>query len=335
MKLEHAHLDKLWAEFSVEDDKEMSRKLFKKFSKNLLKHIKLEDDILLPILNNKLVIEKETGPSAVSYHDHTNLVKLLQKLETALGSNDKKLLEYTKTHFKNALGKHLGREDQMNYPLFDTFISLEDWKKIINMLPLTKKEMIVLSRLNTPFKIQDYLDSISFNYERKGETCMSPKRVLKEKTAHCIEGALLAATALWINGEKPLIVNLKVLSKYDYDHIITLYKKNGYWGAISKTNHSVLRFRDPIYRNIHELVISYFHEYFLPANGKKTLVGYTSPINLKKFGTKWIEREDDLWDIAEKIYDSPIIKIIPDKNKAFIRKASPTERKGANIKEWK
>lgn len=203
------------------------------------------------------------------------------------------------------------------------------------MTNFNPKDLKSLSRLNTPFKIQDYLDSIPFNYERKSETCMSPKRVLKEKTAHCIEGALLAATALWINGEKPLVVNLKVSSKDDDDHIITLYKRNGYWGAISKTNHSVLRFRDPIYRNIHELVVSFFHEYFLQSNGKKTLLGYTNPINLKKFGTKWMEREDDLWDIAEKIYDSPIIKIVPDKNKSFIRKASLTERKGASIKEWR
>lgn len=202
------------------------------------------------------------------------------------------------------------------------------------MFPFTKKELTILSRLNTPLKIQDYLDSIPFNYEHKGETCMSPKRVLKEKTAHCIEGALLAATALWVNGEKPLIVNLKVSSKDDYDHIVTLYKRNGYWGAISKTNHSVLRFRDPIYRNVRELIVSYFHEYFLLTNGKKTLLGYTNPINLKKFGTKWVGRDNDLWDIAEKIYDSPIIKIIPDKNKSFIRKASLTEIKGASIKEW-
>lgn len=132
MRMEHAHLDKLWEKFSVEEDKEKSKKLFNKFRKSLLKHIKLEDDILSPILNECLVIEKETGPSAANYHDHENIVKLLYKLETAFNSNDKKLIEYTKTHFKHALEKHLGRKDAMNYPLFDTFISPEVWKKIIS-----------------------------------------------------------------------------------------------------------------------------------------------------------------------------------------------------------
>jgi hypothetical protein len=201
------------------------------------------------------------------------------------------------------------------------------------MFRLTKSELKILSSLKTPQKIQDFLDTIPFNYEKNGETCMSPRRVLKNKKAHCIEGAFLGATALLLQGQKPLIMSLKV-KKGDYDHAITLYKQNGYWGAISKTNHSVLRFRDPIYRNIRELALSYFHEYFLNKNGEKTLIGYSSPINLKKFGTKWITEEDDLWDIAEIIYDSPIIKIVPEKNKNLIKKATKNERAGANIKEW-
>ncbi|MBP6948964.1 MAG: hypothetical protein KBC41_00720 [Candidatus Pacebacteria bacterium] len=201
------------------------------------------------------------------------------------------------------------------------------------MKELNKEEKQFLKSLNTPHKIQDFLDSISFNLEENGETCMSPKRVLKEKKAHCIEAALLAGVCLWLNKKQPLIVSLKVKLS-DYDHIIVLYKENGYYGAISKTNHNVLRFRDPVYKNVRELVMSYFHEYFLVDTGEKTLLGYTKPINIKKFGTKWIEREDNLWDIAENIYDTPVIEIVPKENKKKLRLAHELEQDAAKIAEW-
>jgi hypothetical protein len=201
------------------------------------------------------------------------------------------------------------------------------------MPPLSSVDFKTLSRLDTPQKIQDFLDLIPINHEKNGETCMSPGRVLKEKRAHCIEGAMLAATALWIAGEKPLIMSLKV-SRGDDDHVVALYKKNGYWGAVSKTNHSVLRFRDPIYRTIRELALSYFHEYFLTTNGKKTMRGYSYPINLKRFGTKWVNTEEDLWDIGNIIFNMPHIPIVPKKNERYLRKAHPLERNAASIKEW-
>ncbi len=202
------------------------------------------------------------------------------------------------------------------------------------MLDLSKDELKQFKKINTPNKIQDYLDSIPFNFEIDGETCMSPRRVLRTKKANCIEGAMLAATALWIQGEAPLIVSLKV-EKGDFDHAITLYKKNGFWGAISKTNHSVLRFRDPVYKTVRELVMSYFHEYFLVSTGKKTLKGYSRPVNMKKFGKKWVTEERDLWEIGEEIYYRPIIKIVPKINKKYLRTASHTERTSASIPEWK
>lgn len=198
---------------------------------------------------------------------------------------------------------------------------------------LTQAEKQFLKNLNTPSKIQDYLDSISFNHEEGGETCMSPKRVLREKKAHCLEGALLAGVSFLLNKKRPLIVSLKVKLS-DYDHIIVLYKENGHYGAISKTNHNVLRFRDPVYKNVRELVMSYFHEYFLAETGEKTLLGYTKPINLKKFGTQWITREDELWDIAEAIYDTPIIEIVPKENKKNLRNAHEVEQQAAKIEEW-
>lgn len=201
------------------------------------------------------------------------------------------------------------------------------------MNTLNKEDKQFLKSLNTPAKIQDFLDSISFNLEESGETCMSPIRVLREKKAHCIEGGLLAGVCLWLNKKQPLLVSLKV-KQSDYDHIIVLYKQNGYYGAISKTNHNVLRFRDPVYKNVRELVMSYFHEYFLVETGEKTLLGYTKPITIKKFGNEWITREDNLWDIAEAIYDTPIIEIVPKENKKSLRNAHEVEQEAAKTPEW-
>lgn len=192
----------------------------------------------------------------------------------------------------------------------------------------------MLSKLDTPEKIQTFLESIPFNHEKGGETCMSASLVLKKYTAHCIEGAFVACAALMQMGEKPIIVSLKV-EEPDDDHIIIPFKKNGYYGALSKTNHPVLQYRDPVYRSLRELVMSYFHEYFLYKNGKKTLMGYTNPINLNRYGKKWLTAEVDLWDIAEKIYDAPIISVVPKKNKDLLRKATAFEIKALSTQEWK
>lgn len=198
------------------------------------------------------------------------------------------------------------------------------------METLTHQEKKFLKTLSSPEKIQNYLDSIPFNHEEHGETCLSPKEVLTHKKAHCLEGALLASLALMTHGERPLILSLKVLEK-DYDHVITLYKKNGYWGAISKTNHAVLGFRDPVYKTIRELALSYFHEYFLVKNGEKTLRGYSRPINMKRFGTSWVASSENLFYIAEAISDTYHISIIPKGNEKYIRRATKLERQVANI----
>ncbi len=202
------------------------------------------------------------------------------------------------------------------------------------MFPKGSPEYSLLSKLNTPEKIQTFLEKIPFNHEKSGETCMSVQSVLKENKAHCIEGAYLACACLMLQKRQPLIVSLKV-KKPDDDHIIIIFKQNGYYGALSKTNHPVLRYRDPIYRSVRELVMSYFHEYFLYANGEKTLLGYTKPINMKRYGTTWITAENDLWDIAKEIYDAPIISIVPTENKQYVRNATAFEQKTLGVQEWK
>ena len=123
---------------------------------------------------------------------------------------------------------------------------------------LAKEENKIFDRLNSPTKVQDYLDLIKFN---KGNTIMSPQMVLKRKKAQCFEGALFASAVFWHHGQKPLIMDLTTVKDDDY-HMIALFKKFGHWGAISKTTHGVLRYREPVYKNVRELAMSYFHEYF-------------------------------------------------------------------------
>lgn len=195
---------------------------------------------------------------------------------------------------------------------------------------LHQDELYLLKKLSTPTLIQNYLESIPFNHEDNGETCMSPRRVLKEKKAHCLEGAMLACAALILQERKPLIMSIKV-TKDDYDHVVALYKENGYWGAISKTNHAVLGFRDPVYRNIRELAMSYFHEYFLIKNGKKTMRGYSRPISMFRFGKNWLTEEKELFSIAEWISDYKHFLVVPEHVQTQLRKATELERESADI----
>jgi hypothetical protein len=200
------------------------------------------------------------------------------------------------------------------------------------MISLSKEYLKILKKLTTPAKIQDYLDTLPINWEKDGETYMSVARVLKNETAHCFEGALLAAAAIKLHGGKPLLLDLKT-SDGD-DHVVALYKVNNYWGAISKTNHSTLRFRDPVYKTIHELALSYFHEYIDTKNGKKTLYAYSDPFNLDKFGTEWLDSEKELFHIAEAIDDVAHYELYPEKQKKYIRNADAMEKKVGKIIEW-
>lgn len=199
---------------------------------------------------------------------------------------------------------------------------------------LTREEYRTLRGLSTPARIQDYLDTLAINFEKRGETCMSPRRVLREGKAHCMEGALLASAALLLAGRTPYLLDLKT-GRGDDDHVVTLFQEDGLWGALSKTNHAVLRFRDPIYRNARELALSYFHEYFLNGNGRKTLRLYSKPFSLRPFGTDWITAEEDLWHIPRALDRSPHTPIASAPTLRLARKASPIEREAGMLTEWK
>jgi len=202
---------------------------------------------------------------------------------------------------------------------------------------LNKKKLALVQKLNTPHKVQDFLDTLPFNFETRRETYYSPRKMLEKRKAHCFEGAIFASLCLTYHSIENYILDLKVKksARDDQDHTLCIFKINKYWGAISKTNHSVLRWRDPIYRDIRELAMTYYHEYFLN-DGEKTLESYSKPFNIfKKFGTDWIIEEHDLDEITLMLDKSSHIAFVPEKNKNMIRKVGKTEIKGANVKEWK
>ena len=195
-------------------------------------------------------------------------------------------------------------------------------------------ERRLFDRLNTPQKIQDYLDTLPINFEMRGETYMSPRRVLKAKTAHCLEGALLAAAALAYHGERPFLLDFRTVFE-DEDHVVTLFKQGGHWGALSKTNHAILRYRDPLYRDIRELVMSYFHEYLL-WSGKKSLESYSTPFDLSKYSPeKWVTAGKELFWLVEALDNARHFPILPKRIRRALRKASETELRAMKIVEWK
>jgi hypothetical protein len=154
-------------------------------------------------------------------------------------------------------------------------------RKLGIRLGLDESELVLFKKLTTPIRIQDYLDTLAINWEKDGSIDMSPRSVIRAGKAHCFEGAMFAALALWLNGEEPLILTVDVVGADG--HCIALYKRNGLWGAISKTNHAALRFRDPVYRTVRELVMSYFHECWNDDTGKKNLRGYSGPFNMRRY----------------------------------------------------
>jgi hypothetical protein len=172
-----------------------------------------------------------------------------------------------------------------------------------------RRERQILRSLNTPAKIQRFLDrELGYNTEPDGDTCHSPRMTLRKGVAHCMEGALVAATALRAQGHPALLVDLEAVR--DTDHVLAVYRVAGRWGSVAKSDYSGLRSREPVYRNIRELVMSYFEHYFNPA-GEKTLRAYSRPVNLSRFDRiEWETREGDVWEIPNHLCDIPHTSIL-------------------------
>lgn len=179
---------------------------------------------------------------------------------------------------------------------------------------LDAEEMRVLKALKTPEKIQHFLDGeIAYNKEPDGDTIRSPRRVLRDKVAHCLEGALLAAAALRVQGFPPLLLDFEAVR--DDDHVIAVFRQHGHWGAIAKSNYSGLRFREPVYRSLRELAMSYFEHYF-NASREKTLRNYSRPVQLSRFDhLGWMTAEDDLWPINDYLASIPHVPLLKNETR--------------------
>jgi hypothetical protein len=161
----------------------------------------------------------------------------------------------------------------------------------------TAAERAVFRRLSAPEKIQRFLDDLAYNKEPDGPTCRSPRRVLRDRTGHCMEGALFGAAALRMLGHPPLLLDLE--SVHDDDHVLAIFRQRGCWGAVAKSNYSGLRYREPVYRTLRELVMSYFEHYY-NLRREKTLRNYSRPVNLRRFDhLAWMTAEEDVWAVPE------------------------------------
>lgn len=181
-------------------------------------------------------------------------------------------------------------------------------------------ERRALSRLTPPWRIQRYLDGL--DYDVKGEGCRSPRRVLRERKVQCMDGALFAAAALRMQGHPPLLVDLEGV--WDTDHVLAVFRVDGGWGAIARSNFSGLRYREPVHRTIRELVLTYVESYF-NLRYEKTLRRFSAPVDLRRFDARgWMTAEEDLWYIPEHLVDVRHFRLLTP---AQVRRLATVDRR--------
>lgn len=185
---------------------------------------------------------------------------------------------------------------------------------------LTKAEQKIMGILTSPAKIQEFLDETRYSTE---DIYRCPLRVLRERKAHCFDGAVFAAAALRGLGFPPLVFEL-IPNERDDDHLVALYKRDGLWGAVAKSNFVGLRFREPVFRSLRELVLSYFEQFFNVA-GEKTLRAYTMPLNLTRFDRLgWTVQDGPMDHIAEALDRKHRVSIITDR---AVQQLSPADER--------
>lgn len=173
---------------------------------------------------------------------------------------------------------------------------------------LSAEDVRILRALKTPIRIQQFIEGLTYQY---ADTAWSPRRVLRERKGHCMEGALVAAAALRLQGHPPLVMDLEAV--HDDDHVIALYRERRLWGGIAKSNFAGLRFRSPVYRTLRELALSYFEHYY-NLRGEHTLRSYSVPVNLARLDARhWMTAEDDVWCVPELLIAAKHYPIVADK----------------------
>jgi len=187
-------------------------------------------------------------------------------------------------------------------------------------------ERRVLRELKTPAGVQRFLDGLPYNL---GYTARSPKRVLHDRTASCLEGGVFAAAALRVLGFPPLILVLE--AEQDTEHVFAIFKVRGHWGAVAKSNFAGCRYREPVYRSLRELAMSYFNIYF-NLRFERTLRRYSRPVNLARFDRlNWMTTEKPVWFIAEHLCEIPHISLLRSNMKKNLTRLDPRSVRGEMI----
>lgn len=200
-------------------------------------------------------------------------------------------------------------------------------------LGLTAREFAALQRLDTPQKIQAFLNRVPANHEIGGESLLSVREVLRQRRAHCLEGAFVAAAALWVQGRPPLVMHLDC-ELSDYPHCITVFRRGRLWGAISKTNGGVLRYRDPVYRTLRELAMSYFHEY-CDRRGRRTLRSYSAPYDLRRIDpAAWVTNEAMCWTVHDRLQGLRHFPLVAGAQSRELSRRDPFETRLAKIVQY-
>jgi hypothetical protein len=188
---------------------------------------------------------------------------------------------------------------------------------------LTQTELRKFHALKTPAGVQRFLDTIPYNL---GYTARSPKNVLCDRTASCLEGGIFAAAALRVLGFPPLIFDLE--AEQDTDHVVAIFKVRGRWGAVAKSNFTGCRYREPVYRTLRELAMSYFNIYF-NLRFERTLRRYSRPVNLARFDRlNWMTTDKPVWFIAEHLCEIPHTRLLTPKMEKSLNRLDPRSVRG-------
>lgn len=199
-------------------------------------------------------------------------------------------------------------------------------------LGLPRPQAVQLSKLATAEAIQDFVNRIPMNFEIGGETALSVAQTLKQRRAHCIEAAMVAACALHLGGAPPLLMDMGA-AEGDVDHVVALFRRGAYWGAISKSNGAYLRYRDPIYRSLRELALSYFVEY--TRGPRKTLRSYSVPVDLRTVDAKlWVTHRGFCEEIVDILTAARHFALVPRGQAAGLRPIDAIERKANKLDEY-
>jgi hypothetical protein len=201
-----------------------------------------------------------------------------------------------------------------------------------NLLGLEPRLAARLAKLKTPGSIQDFITALRWNAETAGPTARSVAEALRQGEAHCVEGAFVAAAALWLAGEPPLVMDMGA-ARGDVDHVVALFRRGRSWGAISKSNSPFLRYRDPIYRSLRELTLSFFPQYV--KKRRKTLRTYSVAVDLRRFDPKlWVTHRGFCHEVVDALTGARHFSVLPPGGEKLLRPIDEIEARSNMLREY-